>query len=100
MVVTLWVRLPLLKPPFVLKIGKTMPTYGPNMIQLKSGVMKITCLRPVFCCKNKPNHYREYLFQLLLKVETHVAPMVVTLWARLPLLEHSFVLKVAKTGPS
>ena len=42
MVVTLWVRLPLLKPPFVLKIGKTMPTYGPNMIQLKSGVMKIT----------------------------------------------------------
>ena len=69
-----------------------MPTYGSNMIQLKSGVMKITCLIPVFGCKNKQNHCSEYLLQLLLKVETHVAPMVVTLWARLPLLEPTLVL--------
>ena len=42
MVVTLWARLPLLEPPCVLKIGKTWQSYGPNMVQLKSDVMKIT----------------------------------------------------------
>ena len=43
MLVILWARLPLLEPPFVLYVGKTWPTYGPNMVHLKSDDMKITC---------------------------------------------------------
>ena len=42
MVVTLWARLPLLKPPFVLQICKTCPSYGPNMVNFKSDVIKIS----------------------------------------------------------
>ena len=43
MLVPLWARLPLCEPTFVLQIGKTLPSYGPNMVPLKSDVMKITC---------------------------------------------------------
>ena len=39
MVVTLWARSNLLEPPFVLQMGKTWPSYGPNMVSLKSDVM-------------------------------------------------------------
>ena len=42
MVVTLWARLPLLEPPFVLSNGKSWPSYGPTLVQLKSDVMKLT----------------------------------------------------------
>ena len=42
LMVTLGARLPLLGPPFVLYIGKTWPSYGPNMVHLKSDIMKIT----------------------------------------------------------
>ena len=41
MVVTLCARYPLLEPFLVLQIGKTWPLYGPNMVHLKSDVMKI-----------------------------------------------------------
>ena len=41
MVVTLWARSPLLEPPFVLEISKTLPYYGPNMVNLNSDVLKI-----------------------------------------------------------
>ena len=40
--VTLLARLPLLEPPFVLYIGKSWPSHDPNMVHLKSNVMKIT----------------------------------------------------------
>ena len=71
MVVTLWARLPLLEPPCVLKIGKTWQSYGPNMVQLKSDVMKITIYRtrtlsglsPAFCTKNKQKDYSEYIIK-------------------------------------
>ena len=39
--VTLRARSPFLEPPFVLLIGKTRPSYGLNMVHLKSDVMKI-----------------------------------------------------------
>ena len=70
MVVTLWARLPLLEPPFVLSNGKSWPSYGPTLVQLKSDVMKLT-----------------YYIR-----DQHLAHMVVTLWARLPLLEPTLVL--------
>ena len=41
MVVTLCARYPLLEPFLVLQIGKTWPSYVPNMVHLKSDVMKI-----------------------------------------------------------
>ena len=41
MMVTLWARLPLLEPPFVLRIAKTWPSNGPNMGHSKSDFMKI-----------------------------------------------------------
>ena len=47
----------------------------------------IPCLRPAFCHKNKDNYCMEYLNKWLLEAETHIAPMVLTLWVRLPLLE-------------
>ena len=42
MVVTLRTTSPLFEPPFVPKISKTWPSYGPNMVHLNSDVMKIT----------------------------------------------------------
>ena len=41
MVVTLCARYHLLESFLVLQIGKTWPLYGPNMVHLKSDVMKI-----------------------------------------------------------
>ena len=39
--------------PFFFQIGNTWPSYGPNMVHLKSDIMKITsalpCLKPAFC---------------------------------------------------
>ena len=42
MVVALWARLPLIDLPFILQISKSRPSYGPNMVHLKSDIMKIT----------------------------------------------------------
>ena len=42
MVVTLWARLPLLEPLFVLQIRKTWPSYGLNMVHLKTDIMEFT----------------------------------------------------------
>ena len=41
MVVILWAWLPLLQPPFVFYVGKTWPSYCPNMVHFKTYVMKI-----------------------------------------------------------
>ena len=68
MVVTLWARLPLLEPSFVLKVAKTGPSYGPNMVQWKSDFMKkliiyrtstLPCLRPPFCHKNLSGYLKQ-----------------------------------------
>merc|ERR1711954_458018 len=41
MVVTLGARLPLLCHPFVLCIGKSGPSHGPNMVHFKSDVISV-----------------------------------------------------------
>ena len=72
MVVTLWARSPLLESSFVLQIGKTWPSYGPNMAHLKSNVMKITyyigdrklaMLMTSILQEEQPNDYSDYLFK-------------------------------------
>ena len=72
MVVTLRTTSPLFEPPFVPKISKTWPSYGPNMVHLKSDVMKRTSyirhqqlavLKPANGQKNKQNDYSKYLLE-------------------------------------
>ena len=60
----------------------------------------LPCLRQAFCHKNKQNDYRKYLIEWFLEAETHIAPTVVTLWARFPLLEPPFVCYIGKSRPS
>ena len=65
------------------------------MVQLKSDVMKITyyigdqhldMFKTSILPQEEKNDYHEYLLILLLEAEANIAPMVVTLWARSPLL--------------
>ena len=70
------------------------------MVHLKSDEMKI-----IYCIcdqhivlfetsilpQEQKNDYSEYLLKLLLEAETHIAPMVIALWTRLPFLEPPFV---------
>ena len=44
-VVTLGARWPLLCHPFVLNIGKTWPSHGPNMVHFKSDVSSVKKLK-------------------------------------------------------
>ena len=75
--------------------------YGQNMVHLKSDIMKIAyyiwdqhhaMFKTSILPQEQQNDYSEYLLEWLLEEETHIAPMVVTLFAGLPLLETPFVL--------
>ena len=91
MVVTLWARLPLLDPSFVLKVAKTGPSYGPHKVHWKSDFMKKTYhIQDQHLAMFKTTILPQDL-KWLLEAETHIAPMVITIWTRSPLLEPTFV---------
>ena len=82
--------------------------YGPNMVQLKSDVTKITyCIWEQHVAMYKtsilpPEHMKILqwsFFKWLLEKETDIALIVVTLWSSMPLLEPPLSFKLAKLGP-
>ena len=78
------------------------------MVNLQSDVMKITYyigdqhlarFKTSILSQVQKNFYNEYLLKLLLEVEMHIGPMLVTLWARCLSLRPLFSFKLAKLGP-